>query len=304
MMKWHTKGVNDMKKITNLLLVLMLMTSIVSLAFADEASDHTQGNFENENETHNQFNESGSDQNVSSENETEHDGSFNDGSFDSETEHEIEIMNNSLGAQVRLLQLEKALITNILKGAMVVQVLKGLDVNTTTLEAILTNLSGVLDEVRVADPAANNTVQIFVLLKNETINLTKQFRDTIRALLDDQTIKMIQQRLRNITSDELQNCSLRLQHWIRQFNRNQFYRLYGIIGETNTTLLNEYINGNITINQAKLQLHKLVNQMTKEKRQMIFSEVKEENIKRKIQAHVSMEDIKHHGLGNGHGRRP
>ncbi|HUS99138.1 MAG TPA: hypothetical protein VMY59_02325 [Candidatus Thermoplasmatota archaeon] len=304
MMKWHTKDVNDMKKITNLFLVLMLMTSIVSLAFADEASDHTQGNFENENGTHDQVNESGSHQNDSSENEIEHDGSFNDGSFDSETEHEIEIMNNSLGARIRLLQLEKALLTNILKGAMAVQVLKGLDVNTTTLEAILANLSDVLNIVQAVDPAANNTVQIFVLLKNETRNLTKQFRDTIRALLDDQTIKMIQEQLRNMTSDELQNCSLRLRHWIRLFNRNQLYRLYGIIGETNITLLNEYINGNITLGQTKFQLHKLVNQMTKEKRQMIFSEIKEENIKRKIQAHVSMEDIKHHGTGNGHGRRP
>ena len=35
--------------------------------------------------------------------------------IDSETEKEIEIMNNSLGAEIRLLQLEKALLKNILK---------------------------------------------------------------------------------------------------------------------------------------------------------------------------------------------
>jgi hypothetical protein len=301
-MKWRIKGVTTMKKITNILLVLILMTSIVSLALAVEADDHTQGNPDDEHGTNDQNNETGS-QNETQDQVNESESSHND-SCENETEHEIEIMNNTLGAQIRLLQLEKAIITNVLKGAMTIQVLKGLDINTTTLEAILAKLSDVLDAVRAADPAANNSVQIFVQLKNETRNLTKQFRDTIRALLDDATIKMIKERLRNMTSDELQNCSLKLKHWIRQFNRNQLYRLYGIIGETNTSLLDEYLNGNITLGQVKFQLHKLINQMTKEKRHMIFSEVKEENIKKKIQAHASMEDMGHHGKGNGHGNRP
>jgi len=35
---------------------------------------------------------------------------------------------------------------------------------------------------------------------------------------------------------------------------------------------------------------------------MVFSEVKEENIKKKIHAHTEMENMQHHG--NGHGNRP
>ena len=289
-----------MKKITNLFLVLMLMTSLVSLAFADEADDHTQGNPEDENGSHDQVNETGSHQNDSSENETEHDGSFND---DNETEHEIEIMNTTVGAEIRLLQLEKAIITNILKGIMAVQVLKGLDINTTQLEVILADLKDVLKNVTAADPAANDSVQTFITLKNESRALTKEFRETIRALLDNETIKEIREQLRNMTSDELQNCSLKIRHWIRQFNRNQLYRLYGIIGDTNNTLLNEYLNGTVSLDQVKLQLHKMMNQMTKEKRNKIFSEVKEENIRKKIQAHESFDDMEHHGKGNGHGKQ-
>ncbi|DAC72744.1 MAG TPA: hypothetical protein DSN98_03725 [Thermoplasmata archaeon] len=284
----------------NLLLVLMLMTSVVSFALAVKADDHNQGNSDDEQGTYDQNNETGS-QNETHYQDNESEAAHN-GSFDNETEHEIEIMNNSLGANIRLLQLEKALITNILKGAMAVQVLKGLDVNTTKLESILRNLSDVLDAVRAADPAANDSVLIFVQLKNETRNLTKQFRDTIQSLLDKETIKMIKEQLRNMSSTELQNCSQKLRHQIRQFNRNQLYRLYGIIGETNTSLLNEYLNGTISLNQTKIQLHKIVNQMTKEKQHMIFSEVKEENIKKKVHAHESMDDMEHHGGGNGHGK--
>jgi hypothetical protein len=290
----------------------MLMTSIVSLAFADEANDHTQGNphdedgtndhnneTESQNETHDPVNETESHHNDSSVNETNDDN----GSFENETEHEIQIMNNTLGARIRLLQLEKAIITNLLKGIMTVQVLKGLEVNTTNLEAILADLKDVLKNVSAADPAANDSVQIFIALKNESRALTKEFRETLRTLLDNATILDIKQRLRNLTSDDLQNCSRNINKYIRQFNRNQLYRLYGIIGETNTTLLNEYLNGSITLDQAKLNLHKMMNQMTKEKRHMIFSEVKEENIKKEIHAHESIEDMGHHGKGNGHGKQ-
>lgn len=258
-------------------MVLMLMASIASLAFAVEADDDNQGNPNNGQGKQNH-------------------------PFDNETEREIGIMNNSLGARIRLLQLEKAILKNLLKGTMTVQVLKELNVTTSSLEGILANLSDVLDAVRAADPAANDSVAVFVNLKNESRNLTTQFRNALRLLLDEDTISLIREQLNNITSDELQNCSMRLRHWIRHFNGNQLYRLYGIIGETNSSLLEQYLNGNISLNQTKFQLYKMINQMTKEKRHMIFSEVKEENIKKKIQAYSAMETMGNHGNGNGHGR--
>src|SRR5512137_496332 len=160
------KGANHMKKIMNLLLVLMLMGSIFSLAFAVQADDHDQGN-PTDDESEHETNETNSQQGHH---------------FDNETEHEVGIMNNSLGARIRLLQLEKALLTNILKGVMTVQVLKGLNVTTTELEHILANLSEVLAAVRAADPSSNDSVQVFVQLKNESKNLTRQFRESLRVL--------------------------------------------------------------------------------------------------------------------------
>ena len=274
-----------MKKITNLLLVLMLLGSIFSLAFAVQADDD-QGN-PIDDESNDQTNAT---------------GSLRGHHYDNETEREVGIMNNSLGARIRLLQLEKALLTNILKGVMTVQVLKELNMTTSEFEDILANLSEVLAAVRAADPAANDSVQIFVQLKNESKNLTRQFRESLRVLLDNKTIAMIKEQLKNMTSDELQNYSNRLMHWIKQFNMNQLYRLYSLIEEKNTSLINEYINGNITLDLVKLQLHKMVNQMTKEKRHMIFSEIKEENIKKRIHAQSMLEDLEHHGMGNGHGQ--
>jgi hypothetical protein len=35
---------------------------------------------------------------------------------------------------------------------------------------------------------------------------------------------------------------------------------------------------------------------------MIFSEIKEDNIKKKIHTQKMLEDMEHHGNGNGHGQ--
>jgi len=298
--RWQNTGVEFMKKITAVLMVLMLMCSLTTIALADQAGN-THGNQGNNGQYHQMGdNETGDpDQNETNENTDENETDEDQ----NETEHEIEIMNNSLGAEIRLLQLEKVILLNLLKGLMAVQVLQGLEINTTQLETILADLRDVLTQVREADPAANDSVQTFVELKNESKALTKQFRDTIRTLLDSETLQGIREQLRNMNSSELHNCSMKIRNRIRQFNRNQLYRLYGIIGEMNTTVINEYLNGNFTLNQTKLQLHKMINQMTKEKQYQIFSEIKEENIKKRIQAHESIENMGRQGRGNGHGKQ-
>ena len=288
-----------MKKISTLLIMLMILISISSLAIADD----TEENSEQENE----YGDTSDGVNETSDgvNETE------DLDIDVNTTKEIEIMNNTLGAEIRLLQLEKAIIKNILKGEMAVEVLKGLDYNTTDLEAILSEMKDLLDDVKAVNTSSNNSVQLFVEYKYEAINLTKQFREAIKELLNGEKLKEIRERIREMMSEELENCSKMIRNKIKQFNRNQLHKLYGIIGETNNTFVQEYLNGNISLAQLKIQISKTINQMNKQRKYEIFSEIKEENIKKKIHAQSQIEDMNKnkgkgqdndHGNGNGKGK--
>lgn len=267
--------------------MLMLLTSITTYALADEANDPPQDDPTVEDDTNNMGNESS-----------------DESSFENETQDEIEIMKNQLGARIRLLQLEKAILINILKGNTIIQVLKELEVNTTELEEIIAELQDVLEKVKAADPTANESVQIFVQLKNESRILTKQFRDTVRLLLDEDTINMIKEQLRKMDTDTIQEYTMRIRNLVRQFNRNRLQWLFGLLGEVNNSFLEEYLNGDIDLDQVKLHLYKLMNQMTHQKRYMIFSQIKEENIKNRIQAHEAMQNMGHYGRGKGHGGRP
>ena len=258
-----------MKKILSVIMVLVLMISISSLALADESEENPDEESEGENQ--------------SDENETED-------PVDDETEEETVIMNTSLGAEIRLLQLEKAITKNLLKGEMVVDVLKALNYNTSDLEAVLSEMKLVLEEIQAADPQANNSVEVFIDIKSDAKNLTEQFRETTNDLLGDVKYKEIKEQIREIVSDELQNYSKQIRNRIKQFNRNQIYRLYGIIGEGNNSLVNEYMNGTSSLAQVKMQLCKMVNMKMKEKRNEIFSTLKKEKIQNKNHANSEAEN--------------
>ena len=262
-----------MKKIAVVLIVLMMLISISSLVLADEAGEDSEDN--------------------------------NDQEVDNETQQGTEIMNNTYGAEIRLLQLEKAIFKNLLKGEMAVDVLKGLDFNTTTLEEILDEMHVLFEEVKVANTSSNESVQIFVELKSQAKNLTTQFRETIKDLVDDVNLSEIREKIREMVmnNEQFQNLSKNIQNRIKQFNCNQLYRMYGIIGEGNNSFVNDYLNGNVTLDQLRLHLCKIINGMSKEKRYNIFSELKEDNIKKKIHSQAVIDEMQHHGKGKGKGNK-
>ena len=295
-----------MRKIYSLLIVLVLLISVSSIVLAHDDGNHygkdddfkgddnhNKSDDQDENETKGDIDD---DRNESDDHQNETDDQDEN---ENETEKEIIIVNNSLGAEIRLLQLEKALLKNILKGEMAVQVLIGLNFTTTKLESILTKMKTLLLEVRTVNTSSNESVQKFIFLKNESKNLTTQFRETIRGLLNDTSLREIRERIREKfnESGELQNCSKRTRNLIRQFNFNQLYRLYGIIGEANSSFVNDYFNGTLSLNETKLQLCKIINNMTKEKKYEIFSEIKGENIRRQIHAQDAIEHMGNHGHG-------
>jgi len=255
-----------MKKIMCMTILIMFLISASAATFADESENDLDGAVEynqismaNENNT-----------NGTMVNETED-------PLDNETEEQIEIMNYSLGSEIRLLQLEKSITNNQLTGEMTIDFLQGLGYNTSNLETILDELRLVLEEVQEADPDANNSVETFVFLKNDARNLTKQFRDELRGIVKSSDYKQLKQQIKGNIS-ELQSYNEKIKNRIKQFNRNQIYRLYGIIGKGNNSFVNQYLNGSISLSQVKLQINKLVNMKTNEKKKEIFSHMVREHI--------------------------
>jgi hypothetical protein len=250
------QGDDIMNKKWNIIMVLMLMVPLASYALADDADDTQQDEIE----------------------------------INEETQKEIEIMSDHLGAQIRLLQLEKAITKNIAKGNEVIAALKEADINTTILEAILAELELVKEEVQSADPNATDAVQIFIGLKADAIELSKEFRDTVRTLIDEKTQEQLRERIQEMVCERIQNLSRKIQNRIRQFNRDQVQRIYGVLGETNMSIQ----NGAVTQEQLKIQVRTRIQNMTSEKKFDVYSELAQYKIRTRIQAHVSVDNATDH----------
>ena len=245
-------GDNTMNKRWSIIMVLLLMMSLTSFAVADDAEDTEQDDVE----------------------------------IDEETQDEIEIMPYPHGAQIRLLQLEKAITKNIARGTEIIAALQELDVNTTDLEAILAELELVKEEVQAADPNATDAVQVFIDLKADAIELSKEFRDTVRELVDEITLEALRERIREMTYKQMQNISAKIQNRIRLFNRNQAQRIYKLFGETNMSLQ----NGTVTREQLRQHMRTQLSNMSSEKRYNLYAELAQYKIRTRIQAHASIDN--------------
>ncbi|MEM0493215.1 MAG: hypothetical protein QXS02_04610 [Candidatus Thermoplasmatota archaeon] len=249
-----------MKKIVNTWIIVMLvLASLVSITSADDTSEPEQTEVV----------------------------------VDEDTLNETRIIDYQYGAIVRLLQLEKAILKGIVKGEMILSILKNKGVNTTELECIVSEMKILLDEVRSSDVNSTNATQIFVDLKHDAILLVKNFRDTLHDLLiSNEILDELKERIRDVNTTEMHNLTFRIRHRIRLYNRNQMYRLCQMIGLNDTGIIDSYLNGNITMKELKSHLSRIMNQLTKEKRNMIFYEIKEGNIKSHIRSMQSVEDAK------------
>jgi len=245
-----------MKKISNIFIVIMLLTSISSFAIADSGEDSNK-----------------------------------DIEVDPGTEQQLGIMNNGIGAEIRLLQLEKAIEKNIIKGEDMVNYLTGLEIETLDLEAILAELELVKEEVAKANPNSIDAVEIFVDLKHDAVNLTKDFRNILKELLDDETLEQLRQRIKEMVFEQNQNLSNKIQNKIRQFNKNNLNIIFNLIGQSNETLLSNYQNGNLSIEIINDIISKTVNEMSKEKKYNIFSQIKQNRIKNQIKVKIILENI-------------
>ena len=204
-------------------------------------------------------------------------------------------MNCSGGAEIRLLQLEKAITKNIIIGNETVSILKELGYNTTELEAVLAELELLLEEVQGSDPNATDAVQVYVDLKSDAKEITEEFREALQSILDDETLGSLRERINATIRERFQNLNItkKILNRIRTYNRNQLHRLYAFTGYTEDLFLDEYENGNITMAQVRNQISKMVNNMTKEKRNQFFFELKGYNLKARIQSMICVENATH-----------
>jgi hypothetical protein len=256
-----------MKKIWNILMVLLLMASSMSIVIADEED------------------------------------ADDDVEIDEDTEKEIEVMDIKEGAQVRLLQLELSITNSLLNGYLIVNTLNEVfsdEVDTSDLENILYELEAVLEDVQNADPSDENAVQYFVEYKQDAIDLVKSWRENATALKQSLTgaddwnsfVVLVNEGIEEIPDNEdLVALKKEFRELVNIHNSKRLEIIAEYLGEDLDELINKLKNGEITRKELREYMKEIISEMSPEERQEFFKELKTGRLRMQIRARHFINDI-------------
>lgn len=203
-----------------------------------------------------------------------------------ETENEVVAMQLTLGAKVRLLQLEKVILRNILKAEKVIEFIQENypDTDVSELEGILEELRVLREEVAGIEPQANDeeTVKQFVDLKNDAISLSKQFRDAARELLEGVDKSALLEKFNEIDRTELEELTSQIIALIREYNAQRVERVFSKIAEKKPEFVEKIRNGEMALGQVRAEIGKAFKALKPLQRKNAFQKLREVNTQRRV----------------------
>ncbi len=211
--------------------------------------------------------------------------------IDDDTKSEIEIMDTTEGVVLRLLQLEKAVTCNIEKGDYLVSYLSDLDVDTFEFEAILAEMRLLLEEIQQINPDSSEAVYLFVELKQDAFDLSNEFREAMYIIVDAETREMLQISMETLICEQAAALDEQLKDQIVVYNGRQLSFLLEILGDSDSSLLQGYQNNTISLPQVNQQLASKIQVLPEDAQFQIYSELKEDDIRIRIQTRGSIDNL-------------
>jgi len=239
-----------MKKMNALFLVLIMLFSVLSVAFAQDdtgAAGIDAGDVTDVSGTDSVTDVEAETDEEATEEEAEE---VEEEAIDEETEEEVELISESnFGATVRLLQLEKAVTKSYLIGMGVISVLSEKGEDVAELESILAEIEVLKDEVSNLDPNSENAVDDFVNIKRDIKDLNREFRKIASPLLTANDKQSIRDSIKD--NDELASLNQEIRDALRELNANRVEKALDRMGVSDPELIEKIESGDATRAEVK-----------------------------------------------------
>ncbi|MBU1200924.1 MAG: hypothetical protein KJ583_03275 [Nanoarchaeota archaeon] len=267
----------NMNKTFVFMVLALFLVSVLPLALAQD--DNTTTTDDNETVSHD-------------DNETQTED------VEQEDESEVAIMHTPKGAQVRLLQLQKSIEHNILKGQEIVAKIleKNESANVSNLNAILGEMTLLVEEVKsldinVSNATSNELAQTYVQIKSDARSLAKDFRDEARTYFKDDEQKRLREELKEKYKEQLKDLQEKIKELKKNYNSERLSLYMQRTGIKDSAILERLQNGD-KISDIRKDLAESFKSMTSEERKEAALKVKEEKVKMSIFKKDSVEKLK------------
>jgi hypothetical protein len=215
-------------------------------------------------------------------------------------ENETAPFQSSHGAEMRLMQLEKAIEKNILWGEYIISAIedKNKSIDTTNLKSILAELISLKDEVSRMNVSNETNVsaaaQAFVDIKKEAKNLTKEFRDEVKNLIKAGEIDGLKKKLGNRYKDWESNQSEKIKKKVCEYNADKIERIFKAANISNSELIDKIRNCSADRKEIADEL-KGIN-LSHGQQKQLNSSLKEAKLKTRVFARAVTDKVKYKQL--------
>ena len=201
------------------------------------------------------------------------------------------------GAKVRLLQLEKSIGKNILKGNAIIDAIDAgnLSINTTGLKNIISEMEALKTDVHSADLNASSSelAKQFVDYKHDAIALSKEFRDTLRSIVPKGYWSLIERAAKNeYDNDDLKKLKNEIKESAREYNTERLRPMLGLIGAKATDLADRLGRGEISSSEARNELKDIYKNLDNKSKNLAKMDLKEENSKKAVFARAVADKVR------------
>ncbi len=202
---------------------------------------------------------------------------------------EVFTMGQKIGAEMRLLQLEKAITINILGGNEVIAQVEEDGKDATELEALITEFEALKLEIQDLDPEDEEAVEAFVNIKHEAIEISKEFREIAKGLLEQGDKLAIASRIKGLNNTELEQYNEQIRNKIYAQNAEIVSKTFDVLGIENDVLLTKIENGEVTNEEVRNEIRDALQAMTSEEKRSAWTTLKESGIRKVVAVRAKIE---------------
>jgi DNA repair exonuclease SbcCD ATPase subunit len=184
------------------------------------------------------------------------------------------------GAKVRLLQLEASIDRNILAGNEIVSAIKegNSSADTGELEGIIAELDALKTEVSEAagDPGTgDDAAKKFVDMKNDAVELSREFRENARELLKGGDIEGLRKRVREITRSERKELQEEIKRTRCGYNAEKAGELFQAAGISDAGLVEKIQDCEAKVKDVKDAIKNATSNMNATERRQALQALRE-----------------------------
>ncbi len=201
------------------------------------------------------------------------------------TDKEVKDMTTPYGATVRMLQLQASVEKNLAAGEAALTAMQAMQgVDASELEAILAEMNVLKQEIQDIDldDSPEELAQQFVELKNDAIDLTKQFRETSQTMLTTEQKNQVKNVVQQANKNENKQIREQIKELKNQYNSEKLGTLLNKTGIKADDLLGKVRQGQLNMSELKNQLKQKTGNLTKDQSEKLQFQVKEQALKQKV----------------------